>query len=107
MGNHVSFSLDWQFRQNFGRRFVREGVLMKPLKQLAAMLTDAGHGSSKDSAASPRILILSRVAIDFSQQLSHSLVSGRESCSQPSDKNLHILCSYLWWKSSLISPLGI
>ena len=48
---------------------------MKPLIHLSAKLIEAGHGTGKDSAASTRILILSRVAIDFSQQLSHSLVT--------------------------------
>lgn len=75
MGNHVTFSNDWQFRQTFGRKYVREGVLVKLLKELCTMLTNP-IGSGKDSGSPTRILVLSRVAIDFSQQLAPSLVNA-------------------------------
>lgn len=75
MGNHVTFSQDSQFRQKFGRQFVREKVLIISLRQLSTMLSEIGHQTGKDSAPPTLILVLSRVAIDFSQNLSQSLVS--------------------------------
>ena len=50
---------------------------MKPLKQLSTMLNDLGD-LGKNTGAPTRILVLSRVAIDFNQQLAPSLVSRYE-----------------------------
>ena len=75
MGNHVTFSQESSFRQKFGRQFVREDLLATCLRKLSAMLSDVGHFTGKEAAPPVLILVLSRVAIDFSQQLAQSLVS--------------------------------
>lgn len=70
----MTFSQDWQFRQTFGRRHVREGVLIASLKQLTTMLLDMSQHVGKDSASPTLVLVLSRVAVDFNQNLAQSLV---------------------------------
>lgn len=75
IGSHVNFAQDWQFRQTFGRHHVREEVLMKPLIVLSKMLSDLGQVSGRDSSPPSLILVLSRVAIDFNQHLTQSLLS--------------------------------
>jgi hypothetical protein len=74
VGNHVTFSQDWQFRQVFGRYFVREEVFMATMKQLSKKLTDLSYNTGKEGLNPTQILALSRVAFDFSQHLSLSLV---------------------------------
>ena len=75
VGNHVTFSQDSRFRQTFGQRHVREGVMVVSLKQLSTMLSDLSHVTGKDSTPPTLILVLSRVAIDFRQHLAQSLVT--------------------------------
>ncbi|XP_046444096.1 vacuolar protein sorting-associated protein 51 homolog isoform X3 [Daphnia pulex] len=75
VGNHVTFSQDSQFRQTFGRRYVREEVLVQSLSKLSTMLANLSNVTGKDSASPTLILVLSRVAIDFSQNLAQSLLS--------------------------------
>jgi len=47
---------------------------MKPLIVLSKMLSDLGQVSGRDSSPPSLILVLSRVAIDFNQHLTQSLV---------------------------------
>lgn len=75
VGNHVTFSQDYQFRQTFGRRHVREGVFIMSLKKLSIMLSNLCNATGKDNASPTLILVLSRVAIDFNQNLAQSLLS--------------------------------
>lgn len=79
------FSQDSQFRQTFGRHFVREEVLIASLKQLSVMLSDLGNSTGKDGAPPTLTLVLSRVAFDFSQHLAQSLVSNQ---SPPNSFNM-------------------
>lgn len=61
VGNHVTFSQDWQFRQTFGRYFVREDVLITALKQLSKRLIELSSITGKDGLNPTQILALSRV----------------------------------------------
>jgi len=70
---------------------------MKPLKQLSTMLNDLGD-LGKNTGAPTRILVLSRVAIDFNQQLAPSLVSRYEI----STRLLVILIVLLFLQLSLV-----
>lgn len=70
----MTFSQESTFRQKFGRHFVREDLLATCLKKLSSMLAEVGNLTGKEAAAPILILVLSRVAIDFSQQLAQSLV---------------------------------